>query len=114
MLNRRKPPKMGVRPPERVRSEAHLKWVRGFTCIAFGRGTDECEGKTEAHHVSEDGNAGMGVKAPDSDAVPLCAKHHSLGHQIGWMTFAGRYGVDMLAHASRLWRLSPHRPRGDE
>lgn len=107
MLRRRKAQKMGTREQTRVRSAGHLAWVRGFACIVFGR--DECDGKIQAHHVSENGNAGMGVKAPDSDAVPLCVKHHEEGHRIGWTSFAAKYGVDMLAHAAKLWRTSPHR-----
>lgn len=108
MLQRRKPPKMKIREETRVRSQAHLKFVRGFVCAIMGRAGHECEGKIEAHHVSEDGNAGMGIKAPDSDAVPLCSRHHAEGHRVGWETFAARYGVDLLAHAAKLWRISPH------
>ncbi len=100
---------MGVRKAERVRSPSHLAWVRGFACLAFGRDPAGCEGRIEAHHISEDGSAGMGIKAPDSNTVPLCAKHHALGHAIGWGTFSARFGIDMLAHAATLWRTSPHR-----
>lgn len=114
MLQRRKVPKMGVRQSERVRSPSHLAWVRGFSCLAFGRDPEGCDGRIEAHHVSEDGNAGMGIKAPDSEAVPLCAKHHAQGHAIGWATFAARYGIDLLAHAARLWRTSPHRKKTEQ
>ena len=111
---RRKAAPMGVRVSDRVRSPGHLSWLRGFTCLAFGRDPDGCEGPIEAHHVSEDGNAGTGIKAPDSDAVPLCATHHALGHAIGWGTFAGRYGVDLLAAAARFWRISPHRKKWED
>lgn len=36
------------------------------------------------------------------------------GHRIGWVSFAGRYGVDLLAHAAKLWRVSPHRKKMEE
>ena len=113
MIQRRKPPKMGVREPARTRSPGHLAWVRGFACIAFGRDPDGCQGKIQSHHVSEDGNAGMGIKAPDSDAVPLCARHHDMGHTIGWVTFATRFGLDLVAHAAKFWRTSPHRAKAE-
>lgn len=109
LISRRKRQPMGVRESDRVRSPGHLKWVRGHDCILSNRG--ECGGKIEAHHVSQDGNAGMGVKAPDDCVVPLCSAHHAEGHNIGWVTFAVRYGVDLLAIAAMLWRISPHRKK---
>lgn len=114
MLKRRKATKMGVRKSERIRSTGHQQFVRGFVCLAFDRDPTGCDGKMHAHHVSEGGNAGMGVKAPDSDLVPLCAKHHDEGHTGGWTTFAVKYSVDLLAHAAKLWRISPHRKKWEE
>lgn len=51
---------------------AFLAWVRTQPCCvrAFG-----CQGRIEAHHAGK--NPGLGMKAPDNTAVPLCQKHHS-------------------------------------
>lgn len=110
MLARRKPPKYGIRPSDRIRSASHLQHVRGFVCSVYGR-ADECEGRIEAHHVGEPGESAMGEKAGDDQAVPLCTKHHRMGHDIGWTSFQARYGINLLAMAAALWRASPARKR---
>ncbi len=49
---------------------AFLAWVRTRPCcVRFG-----CEGHIEAHHAGK--NPGVGMKAADNTAVPLCRKHH--------------------------------------
>lgn len=103
--------KMGVRESSRLRSPSHLAFVRGFACACFK--SQECEGKIEAHHVREHGNGGMGLKPDDSDAVPLCALHHSEGHRIGWATFQLKHKVDLKAEAEKLWRVSSARIKAE-
>lgn len=36
-----------------------------------------CEGPIEAHHRT---GAGLALKAPDDEAMPLCQKHHKERH----------------------------------
>jgi len=109
MLQRKKTVKMGLRESPQVRSPGHLKFVRGFVCLAFGRAGHECDGKTEAHHVRNGTDGGTGLKPGDDFAIPLCGEARRSLHSHGETTFALRFGVDLVAHAARLWRISPHR-----
>ncbi len=64
---KRKPP-----PPNRAGSDpAHLAWVRKQPCAVCGTTRN-----VEAHHPRL-GN-GMSRKAPDSEAFPLCYRHHQV------------------------------------
>ena len=53
----------------------YLAWVREQPCIFDGH--DPCEGDVEAHHVT---GAGLSLKAPDRNTMPLCRKHHRQRH----------------------------------
>lgn len=108
-LKRRKREPMGIREPEQIRSPSHLAWVRGHCCAIAGKSGHICEGRMEAHHVREGSNGGMGMKSDDSDAVPLCAEGHALGHRIGWQSFQRVYLVNLPSIAADLWKRSPHR-----
>ncbi|MDE2107179.1 MAG: hypothetical protein KGL39_58780 [Patescibacteria group bacterium] len=100
---KRKREKMGVRQDSRISCPQHLAYVRSLECSV----NDEwCEGRIEPHHVRE-GLAGVGRKPDDSDAVPLCAYHHKLGHVRGWQTFERIYLIDLSRIASALWERSP-------
>lgn len=46
-----------------------LAWVRGQPCVACGR-----EGPSEAHHHTH--RRGLGQRASDVDAMPLCSGCH--------------------------------------
>lgn len=106
---RRKRAKMGVRPPERVRSPGHLAWVRGHACAAFGNPpTYYCGDRIESHHVRVEGDGTTGKKPSDEHVVPLCNLHHEEGHRIGWKSFEARYKVDLTKIAAELWKRSPH------
>lgn len=108
-LKRRKREPMGVREPHVIRSPGHLAWVRGHVCAIEGKPGHTCEGKTESHHVREGSNGGMGLKSDDSDAVPLCAEAHALGHRIGWQAFQRAFLINLPNLAAELWQRSPHR-----
>lgn len=110
---RKKPARMGIRQPEQIRSASHLKFVRGFVCIAFGHGNHVCDGKTEAHHVRTGTNGGTGMKPGDDFTIPLCTAAHRELHDGGETSFAILHGLDLLAHAARLWRISPHRAKAE-
>jgi hypothetical protein len=50
---------------------ARLDWTRAQPCMLWG---PECQGRSEAHHAGK--NPGVGMKAGDATAVPLCGRHH--------------------------------------
>lgn len=104
---RRKRERMGVRTPERVRSDGHIQWVRGHNCLVYAhpKGRQDCEGKVQAHHVRTRG-AGGG----DEQVVPLCVIHHAQLDSPGWSSkrFEEVYGLNMAKIAAELWLSSPH------
>lgn len=61
--------------PERV------AWVRTLRCLCSGPGLltvpGACSQVVEAHHA---GRRGMGRKAHDDTAIPLCSLHHANWH----------------------------------
>ncbi len=102
-LKRRKRVRANIRQSDRIECSSHLKFVRGFICVAAG---SDCSGRTESHHVREGAGAGMGRKPGDDRAVPLCGHHHGEGHTKGWKWFAATYSVDLLKIAAAVWRRS--------
>ena len=80
---------MGVKFPKvkTYRSEAYLSFVRTFPCCVCGNTA------TDAHHTGT--NRGMGIKANDLTAVPLCRKCHTELHSVGVNTFVDRHFVEM-------------------
>jgi len=69
---------------------AYLVWVRRQSCALFARCTEIegpfCEGRIHAHHAGR--RPGVGMKAPDDTAIPLCEKHHRAWHDMTGI-FAG-------------------------
>lgn len=53
-------------------------------CIVF----EECLGRLDPAHIKTRG-AGNGDQP--WNIMPLCRKHHTEQHQIGWFTFAKKY-----------------------
>lgn len=89
---------------------AFLQWLRGRPCLATNI---DCAGKIQAAHVDYAGDKGMGTKVSDRFAVPLCAHHHAMQHQMGWQSFevaelTGHGGAALFA-ASRYWKAWPGR-----
>lgn len=68
----------------RGRNPGYLRAVRGLPCLVAGHSKEERgdkgdwshAGPIEAHHAGK--NPGIGMKAPDITAVPLCQKHHRM------------------------------------
>lgn len=90
--------------PEQEGDPEHLARLRELGCwccwVDHGRWV-----AAEAHHPKRPG-LGMAVKAPDSEAIPLCSRHHNEQHPdslsvhrnpIEWRA---RYGTEeeVLAH----------------
>jgi hypothetical protein len=85
------------------RSKSYLQFIRSQPCIICGK-------KSEAHH-SETG--GMGIKASDLTAIPLCRFHHTQWHTIGRQTFLSRYDINithlqLVCMMEYVWRWFPH------
>ncbi len=68
------------RPAWKVQTAYH-QWLRGRKC--YQAGTD-CKGRMEAAHTPDPGSKGMGTKAADHNAIPLCTFHHALHTVRGW------------------------------
>ena len=116
LIKRRKRERMNIRPPERVRCEAHLQWIRGAFCMVSQGVNSSCAGRVEAHHIYLPGDA-KGKKPHDSQTIPLCAHHHEEGHRIGWDSFDARYGLkpgQRVNTAAALWKASPHRIKWEQ
>lgn len=56
----------------------YLGWVRARACVLAPLG---CFGRVQAHHAGTD--RGMGQRAHDDTAIPLCAHHHRAWHDLG-------------------------------
>lgn len=63
-------------PNDRWRCEEYLRWVASLPCARCGR-----EDTIQAHHFKGTGHmSGVGLKAPDHWAMPLCAGCHGELH----------------------------------
>lgn len=92
----------------RVKSKAHLDFIRSLNCVICGDGTT-----IEAAHVRySDPRAakpitGIGIKPSDIFVVPLCGHHHREQHNEGneraW--WAG-YGADPIFVSLALYSVS--------
>lgn len=85
----------------RLRSPAHLAFVRAQPCLVCGRSP------VDAHHLRFVQPRAMGRKVSDEFTVPLCRYHHGLLHrdpdEQGWWQ---AMGIDPLAAALELWEES--------
>ena len=99
---KRGPWNRGPRPrrkPRAGRSRKYLDWIRSLPCTVAG-----CTDPAQAAHT---GAHGMAIKAADTSAIPLCAKHHlwefpaSL-HRLGPRSFESLYDIRLEAIVARL------------
>jgi hypothetical protein len=85
----------------RVRSPAHLGFVRAQPCLICGRTP------SDAHHLRFVQPRAMARKVSDEFTVPLCRRHHDLLHrdpdEQGWWQ---AFGIDPLVAAAELWEES--------
>jgi hypothetical protein len=68
--------KNAPRPAWKV-ATSYLQWLRGRRCAVEN---GECGGRIEAAHTPDPDSKGMGTKAADFCAVPLCSEHHRRQH----------------------------------
>lgn len=86
----------------------HLDYVRHRPCCLCGKVG------VEAHHLLRpwSGVRGMGMKAGDQNAIPLCPHHHRALHHAGneERFFAEVTGDESFGRllAMKLWYSSPH------
>ena len=72
---------MFVPKKKNIKNKKHLIFVTGFDCC-LNISHEWCKGHVQAHHLLKpyDGVRGMGMKAGDNNAIPLCQTHHALLH----------------------------------
>lgn len=91
-IARKAPLKRKPRKPRAGDDPERLAWLRTLPCAMCGSPATAMRrlgsGSVEAHHPT---GAGMGTKAPDSKAFPLCGPvgchydlHNLTGHFKGW------------------------------
>lgn len=73
--------KNASRPVWKV-AKAYLQWLRGRNCAVAHLGG--CGGRMEAAHTPDPQSKGMGTKAADHNAIPLCTVHHRQHTTQGW------------------------------
>lgn len=96
----------------RIRDEAYLEWVRMQPCcIQYAHHVWSAEvglvvfrqmTKTEAAHC---GARGLGQKCDDTEAIPLCKRHHRTGllaHHVLGKKFWAYHGLDRCAIIAEL------------
>jgi hypothetical protein len=88
------------RPAWKV-EKAYHQWLRGRPCALDGEG---CSGKMEAAHTPDPGSKGMGTKAADFNAIPLCQRHHKLHTDKGWSAI-GMTRESAQIRAASYWSL---------
>tara|TARA_R100000008_G_scaffold72396_1_gene50577 strand:+ start:109 stop:375 length:267 start_codon:yes stop_codon:yes gene_type:complete len=84
--------------------EGYRKFVKEFGCCVCGKK------QVDAHHLD---SVGMGNKRKsmieDYSCVPLCRQHHQEWHQIGDLSFSGKYSINLWKICYQLnknWRKS--------
>ena len=92
--------KNAPRPAWKV-SKAYHQWLRGRPCMLADRG--DCFGNLEAAHTPDPASKGMGTKASDHNAIPLCHGHHNLHTVKGWSAIGLTRETAMEA-AAAYWR----------
>ena len=75
------------------RSQRYRQWITRQPCLKCGFGP--CQAAHEAL-----GERGVGIKAPDTQCVPLCVLCHALEHQLGVESFWSN--VDLKMEIIRL------------
>lgn len=88
------------RPAWKVEKAFH-QWLRGRACAVEAR--VGCSGRMEAAHTPDPGSKGMGTKAADQNAIPLCQGHHRQHTVQGWSAI-GLTRETARSMAAEYWR----------
>lgn len=92
--------KNAPRPAWKVGTAYH-QWLRGRPCMLASKG--DCWGRMEAAHTPDPMSKGIGTKAADHNAIPLCQGHHALHTIKGWSAI-GLTRETAMAAAAQYWR----------
>lgn len=67
---------------KRQKDKKHLQWVTQQKCLIHKAGFHSCNGVIQAHHLLKPSSKyrGFGLKAHDSEVIPLCQFHHQQLH----------------------------------
>jgi hypothetical protein len=89
---------MPIAKPRRRRDKIHRQFVSAQACIVCGRRP------SDAHHLRFAQARALGSKVSDEFTVPLCRSHHRELHRAGdEIRWWGRFGIDPIAIADKLW-----------
>ena len=95
--------------PDKIRSPAHRKWIRTFSCVLWDRKEDhECAGPVDCCHVKTGNGATNRSKAGDDRTIPMCRRLHDEQTKMGEAQFERKYAIDMNAYADAYAKASPH------
>lgn len=75
--------------PKRNIDKKYIEWIKSLNCCCCGARNEF----SDPHHVNKKGHGGVGTKANDRRAVPLCHHHHTIVHQEGRNTFEQKFCV---------------------
>lgn len=98
----------------RIRDERHCKWIRSLPCIISGT---RCG--VEAAHIRFSDNifgkrpTGKGERPDDRWTVPLSRDQHADQHRHGEREWWSRQGINPLAIAMALYRVSGNTEAGE-
>lgn len=67
--------------PKRIKDEFLLKEIRSNPCLVCGQ-------QAETAHIKSRGAGGSDIP---ENLLPLCRRHHSEQHQIGFVRFSRKY-----------------------
>lgn len=87
-------------------NSAFLEFIRLLPCILLGNTDHTCGGKVEAAHIGT--GAGVGQKAPDETAVPMCGRAHRTeryAHHRIPKSFFRHWGLDRDELIARFQKL---------
>lgn len=96
------PRKKNAKRPAWKVAVAYHQFLRGRDCAVHKLGG--CWGKMEAAHTPDPMSKGMGSKAADYNAIPLCHGHHKQHTDNGWSAI-GLTRDKAQAMAAEYWRL---------
>ncbi len=117
-----RPRKKNAGRPAWKMADSYLAWLRKRPCFLANHRAGGCgladiprKSPVEAAHVDHGGDKGVGTKASDHFAIPLCQRHHDeQGGKIGafkqrggWPTFQLKYGFDAVQVAHEYWTKWP-------
>ncbi len=90
---------MNIPKPKRKTDRELLNTVKALPCAVCGR-----PGCDPAHIKS------VGAGGPDAEfnVIPLCRRHHTEQHKVGWIGFLENYPPLLMKFKSMGWEFGQH------